>query len=132
MSEHPNPYVRHQAELLSSLTDTLNQGLACAEELLVGWNLGVRASVLLVKEDPVQGQLAFGKLGGKWCLMYMTIDTTMSIFEASRRVRALAAGRIEALASRLVEELDLQVADMTAANARLREACEAIAATPKP
>lgn len=130
-SDHPAQSVREAAARLLSLTDELNQGLQRAEDIFIGWNLGVRAAVPLDALDELRGTLAFGKLGSKWCLIHVPHGghDQVRIFEASRRVRLLAATCIQALAAKLVCELEAQLVQLSAATTKLSAACDGLDAT---
>jgi hypothetical protein len=91
--------------------DLLNDLLAAAEDRLAGLMLGVSASVPL--EPGVD--LVFRKRGGSWGL-YVGGE---SVLKLSKRVRVLAAGKLEDMVGALTAEASRQLEDVRAAIAKV-------------
>jgi hypothetical protein len=103
--------LRAARDRLNEETDRLNGALAEVQGLLDEIRVGVRATV----EMPNGKTLAYGPLGGHWCLHVE--DTKTPILHSSREDRLLAAGALDALVDSLLEEAKRKVAAVEAAKA---------------
>jgi len=114
------------ASELATVTDTLNESLARAEEALAALGLGVSASVVLESEPETEWAqyLAFRKDGAKWQLFVDTVTgdehwKTTPLTSVSREVRKKAALKLDDLYRELLAEAEREVA-------QVRQAVEAV------